>query len=188
METNSISTKENGDAKEETAENSLTPIDALQAVNSIVKRDDLGPEEIEQLRQLFREIPEMWKLYDVGSAIAKDAMKTICDSPKMTMLLEANFNGFKKELGYDHASPLEKRLIDFAALCWLRWQQTESVYTAALSDDSSENSSRVDYYEKRLSASQRRYLRALETLARVRRMNIPSLQVNIGGSQVNVAG
>lgn len=48
------------------------------------------------------------------------------------------------------------------------------------------------YCEKRLSAAQRRFTRACETLARVRKLsrNTPALQLNIatsGGQQVNVA-
>ena len=46
--------------------------------------------------------------------------------------------------------------------------------------------------EKRLSAAQRRFIRACETLARVRKLsrNTPALQFNIatsGGQQVNLA-
>jgi hypothetical protein len=45
------------------------------------------------------------------------------------------------------------------------------------------------YWEKRLSSVQRRYLRACETLARVRKLaQAAPLQVNIGAQQVNVAG
>jgi len=48
------------------------------------------------------------------------------------------------------------------------------------------------FWEKRLSAAQRRFTRACETLARVRKLsrNTPALQFNIaasGGQQVNVA-
>ena len=42
--------------------------------------------------------------------------------------------------------------------------------------------------DRKLSAAQRRYLRACETLARVRKLRLPTLQVNIGEKQVNVAG
>ena len=45
-----------------------------------------------------------------------------------------------------------------------------------------------EYWEKRLTAAQRRYLRAIETLTNVRKMNLPAIQVNIGENQVNVAG
>jgi len=49
------------------------------------------------------------------------------------------------------------------------------------------------FLEKRLNAAQWRFLRAVETLARVRKIarRTPPLQVNIatqGGQQVNVAG
>jgi len=48
------------------------------------------------------------------------------------------------------------------------------------------------YWEKRLTAAQRRFTRACETLTRVRKLsrNTPALQVNIaadGGQQVNMA-
>ena len=49
----------------------------------------------------------------------------------------------------------------------------------------------VEYWEKRLSASQRRYLRACETLARVRKITRTTMQINIaeeGSQQVNIAG
>ena len=53
------------------------------------------------------------------------------------------------------------------------------------------STSSVDHWERRLSAAQRRYLRACESLARVRKLGrtTPALQLNIathGGQQVNV--
>jgi hypothetical protein len=45
------------------------------------------------------------------------------------------------------------------------------------------------YWDRRLNSAQQRHLRAIESLARVRRLsNATPLQVNIGGQQVNVAG
>jgi len=49
------------------------------------------------------------------------------------------------------------------------------------------------YRDKLLTTTQTQYLRAVETLAKVRRMtqNTPSLQINIaqdGGKQINVQG
>jgi len=50
-----------------------------------------------------------------------------------------------------------------------------------------------NYRDKLLTTTQTRYLKAVETLAKVRRMakNTPSLQINIaqdGGKQINVQG
>jgi hypothetical protein len=47
------------------------------------------------------------------------------------------------------------------------------------------------FWDKRLSAGQRRYLRACETLARVRKITRATMQINIAGpgsQQLNVAG
>ena len=46
----------------------------------------------------------------------------------------------------------------------------------------------LEFWERRLSMSQRRSLQACETLAKVRKMKLPSVQLNIGEKQVNVAG
>jgi hypothetical protein len=46
------------------------------------------------------------------------------------------------------------------------------------------------HWQKRLTLTQGRYSRSLETLARIRKLNI-SIQINVaaaGGQQVNVAG
>jgi len=46
----------------------------------------------------------------------------------------------------------------------------------------------IEFWERRLSMSQRRYLAACETLAKIRKMSVPALQLNIGDKQINVAG
>jgi hypothetical protein len=40
-----------------------------------------------------------------------------------------------------------------------------------------------EYWEKKLSANQRRYLRAVETLARIRKLNI-TVQVNVADKMI----
>lgn len=97
--------------------------------------------------------------------------------------------GLKKDLGYDDAPLLEKLLIQQAALCWLKLNLVELSYSSMMSQ--SITLTLGMYWEKRLSASQKRFTRACETLARVRKLsrNTPALQFNIatsGGQQVNL--
>ncbi len=97
----------------------------------------------------------------------------------------------KRELGADEASLLEQLLIQHAALCWLKLNLVELSYSSAMKQSISLTLGM--YLEKRLTAAQRRFTRACETLARVRKLsrNIPALQFNIaakGGQQVNVSG
>ena len=68
--------------------------------------------------------------------------------------------------------------------CWLRLSFVEYTYGRALVTGTL-TLNQGDFWERRLSAAQRRYLRAIETLARVRRMNLPAMQVNIAAQQVN---
>src|SRR5215212_4736557 len=96
----------------------------------------------------------------------------------------------KKDLGYDGAPMLEQLLIQQAALCWLKLNLVELGYSNTMKQ--SITLTLGMYWEKRLSAAQRRFTRACETLARVRKLsrNTPALQFNIaasGGQQVNVA-
>jgi len=72
----------------------------------------------------------------------------------------------------------------------LRWQQIEYKYTWQNRQGLSLN--QAAYWDKSLSAAHARYLKALESLAKIRKLarHDPALQVNIatqGGQQVNVA-
>ena len=98
----------------------------------------------------------------------------------------------RKELGLEHAPTLEQLLIDHIATCRLRIQEVEWRYQAIVCDGESRPIYQMDWRERRLNAAQRRYLRACETLARVRKLtrSTRAVQVNIaaaGGQQVNVA-
>ncbi len=73
-----------------------------------------------------------------------------------------------KDFMYDAASPMERMLIEHIVLCWLRLHERELRLESVLSGEPSFD--QVEYYERRLSDAQRRFLRAVETLARVRRL------------------
>ena len=95
----------------------------------------------------------------------------------------------KKDLGYGDAPLLEKLLIQQSALCWVKLNLVELSYSGTTAQ--SITLTLGIYWEKRLSAAQRRFTRACETLARVRKLsrNVPALQFNIaasGGQQVNL--
>ena len=85
----------------------------------------------------------------------------------------------KKDLGYDGAPMLEQLLIQQAALCWLKLNLLELSYSGTMKQ--SITLTLGMYWEKRLSAAQRRFTPVCETLARVRKLsrNTPALQFNI---------
>jgi hypothetical protein len=113
------------------------------------------------------------------------------EAQKTLILLSTFWGEVQKDLGAETASPLESLLIQQVVLCWLRLNVLEIHYTIMLGDN--HQIATGLYYEKRLTAAQKRFTRACETLAKVRKLsrNTHALQVNIatnGGQQVNVSG
>ena len=94
----------------------------------------------------------------------------------------------RKELAGEGPSEAESLLAQHAAMCWLRLAEVELQYTSHLAK--SHTFASGVYHEKRLTLAQKRFTRACESLARVRKMARPSVQINVaaeGGQQVNVA-
>jgi len=134
---------------------------------------------------------ELWRT--VYSA-AQFAELTIIDNasavPGVKECWKHRLASLRKELGHDDAPILEQLLIQQAALCWLKLSLVELSYSSVMKQ--SITLTLGIYWEKRLSAAQKRFTRACETLTRVRKLsrNTPALQFNIagdGGQQVNIS-
>lgn len=170
--------------------------ESKKAAIAFLKRVDSekpSKKDLDRLERHLADIPDLWR---VAGDLTKLNQNTLIDqagghSKLVRASLEKGCEVQRAELGYEQAPALEKLLIEHVVLCWLRWTLVENHYTGALQGSTSINE--ADYWERKLSASQRRYLRAAETLARVRKLarTTPILQVNIateGGQQVNVSG
>jgi hypothetical protein len=69
-------------------------------------------------------------------------------------------------------------------LCWLHLHYAENIYVQAMHELTI---TQATFHRRRLSLAQSRYLSAIRTLAQVRRLQVPAVQVNIAREQVNVA-
>ncbi len=90
----------------------------------------------------------------------------------------------RAELEGPSPNPIERLLAERAVFCWLVVWQYESVLVHA----SEMTNKQSEFHQRRIDAAHRRFLSAVRTLAQVRKLGIPSIQVNIGQNQVNVAG
>lgn len=90
----------------------------------------------------------------------------------------------RAELSGPNPTPLERLLVERIVACWLQVQDADVRYAQA------KNLSLEwgDYYQRRMDRANKRYLTAIKTLATVRKLALPVLQVNIARKQVNVAG
>lgn len=98
--------------------------------------------------------------------------------------LASKLEVLRAELAGPDATPLERLLAERIATCWLHVNDAEvrNAQAKGLTIEAG------DYHQRRLDRAHKRYLSALKTLALVRKLAVPVLQVNIARKQVNVAG
>jgi hypothetical protein len=178
----------------EMAKDSLTEEEKKEYLALINKINIEHPdkEDIEALRNMLIEHPNLWRV--AGDLAYRSQCRLLCNTRITVIIREgvvAGLAAMRIELGYGDAPMLEQMLIQQLLLSWLRlnlWEdQLIGIQSQGMSLD------KANFWDRRLSAAQKRYLRACETLARVRRLArlTPALQVNINtdsGQQVNIAG
>jgi hypothetical protein len=160
-----------------------------------VNKECPQPAEIQAFKDLLYNNKEMelWKtVIGMGELAESQALDTILSGSGQGMreCWRQRLQAMRADLGFAESSALERLLIQQVTLCWLNLNLTEYRLTNVMKQSISFACG--IYWEKRLTAAQRRFTRACETLARVRRLsrNVPALQFNIaaaGGQQVNVA-
>ena len=111
----------------------------------------------------------MTKIGDLGRQLLGSVITfSFKENYGMAQAISANISQQRVDLGYESSSPLEKQLINHILLCWLRLYDCEMRFDSVRSDKPTMD--QMQHWEKRLTAAQRRYLRAVETLAKVRRL------------------
>ena len=147
-------------------------------------KENPKPADVEALSNLLYKNKEMklWKaVVGMGSLAEHQVLDTILgnrDSGQGSReCWKLRLETMRADLGYDSSPPLERLLIQQVALCWLNLNLVEYRHTNIMKQ--SITLTLGIYWEKRLSAAQRRFARACESLARVRRLSRRiSIQVN----------
>ena len=162
----------------------------LRLLLKAVDKKKPDPQAVAELHRQLAAMPGLCQaLGDTGSLLENRLIERLFPRRSAEMAARQRAAAVRAGLGYQGASQLERLLIDHAVLCWLRLQDAERGYSVAM--ERSLPLAHADYWDRHLAVAQRRYLRACETLARVRRLLHPTLQVNIaaqGGQQVNLSG
>lgn len=89
----------------------------------------------------------------------------------------------RAELCGPNPTSLEKLLAERVVATWLHLHHLETLFAQKESYTLEVGA----YYQKAISAAQKRYLAAIKGLADVRRLALPALQINIAKRQTNVA-
>jgi hypothetical protein len=145
-------------------------------------------EDLLAVQKFLKDYPEMCKaVFALVESTQGLMIKNIMGGVEVAEIgLEEYLVTIRDDMGYHEAPIMEKLLIENIVTTWLRVQYCESQLAFMMGKDRSIKV--LEFWERRLSMAQRRYLASCETLAKVRKMKIPVVQVNIGDKQVNVAG
>ncbi|MBP8056838.1 MAG: hypothetical protein KA314_13455 [Chloroflexi bacterium] len=143
-----------------------------------------SPRDVAALTRFLRQHPGLW-LY--GANLSEWAIMELVNGFKLEPGLKAMYKMAQEQLGTELISEpnnlLEQLLVQQVVLAWFRMSLVEYAYSQATNENT--EFKRWDFLEKRLNASQRRFLRACETLARVRKLNVPVVQLNVAHQQIN---
>lgn len=96
----------------------------------------------------------------------------------------AKMTQLRDELLGPSPAPVERLLVERVVACWLQVHDAEARFAQ---NQGKLGLRQADHYQRRIDAAHRRYLAAVKTLAVVRKLAVPVVQVNIARRQVNVA-
>jgi hypothetical protein len=124
----------------------------------------------------------------LGGNVAREALRLLIDkysgnSPVLRESVNRKIDEMRVELSGEKPSPLEKLLVERIIATWLHLHHLEASY-------GSRNDMTVSlgvFYQKSISAAQKRNMAAIKGLAVVRKLTLPALQINVARKQVNVS-
>ena len=163
----------------------------IKATHAAMKRKDATPADRAEYRKLLELYPDLSKDHgEMPKMYRVFALEMFQGQPLLEESVKHRLKVMRADLAGPTPSPLELLLVDVVLSTYQDYwhfamimkQQTAPRFT--LHD--------MQKWEHVLGSKETRFLRAIETLARVRRLlKLPGAQVNInlpGGQQVNVSG
>ncbi len=163
-------------------------VEQNDAINALLRQADKGDERaIAALRRVSEETPALWQEF---GDLARHARGALCRhiAGRNRYLEEAiakEAGRLRRAWAGDDPTPLETALAERVAACWLYLHYVEAKYLQVVGDLTYEQDT---WHCRRIEQAERRYLRAIRELAQVRKIQQPTVQVNIGDKQINVAG
>jgi hypothetical protein len=177
----------NGDAdvSEQTA---IEVTDSPEAMLKVIERAQSGDEEaMPALRKILDHVPEIRELLgaDLERTVEYLVSKSLGGEDDLAFreAIKRKLAGLREELEGPSPTPTERLLADRIAACWLQVQEADFRYAQA----GNCSFAQANFHLRRQDSAHRRFLSALRTLATVRKLGLPMLQVNIGNNQVNMA-
>jgi hypothetical protein len=168
----------------------MTYEEAMRVLEKYISVENPSPAVVREVKQALQAQPGAWHgAGDMVWQIRRRLIDAITPQYVAKESIEAGWNAIAARLGrQDQGTPaLERLLIDQVLVSWLHLYYVHMAYMGVIQEGLT--MAQGNYWEKRLSRAQGRYLKAIETLARVRRLTRPeAVQVNIATQQINTVG
>ena len=152
--------------------------ESLSTLQSLMNDANENPNKLVELQAYLGKNPDLRDRISVLASTAKEHLleKVIAESGSR-LLVREEMEGMRNKLTYKDSTPLEMLLIDSVLMCWLRLQYAECHMNYSMGGEQS--FAQVDFADKMLTRAQNRYNRAIESLARVRRLSRPKNKKSI---------
>ena len=154
-----------------------------EGVKLLMKAQQGDQKSLDKLIERYGSKPAFWQ--QVGDLAGVVERRLIESQTGGNLLLQEgirrNLSTMKAELPGPSPTPLESMLVERITSCWLQVQLAE-----LLCNRSGVSFEQAGHDQKVLDRANKRHLAAIKTLAVVRRLQLPAMQVNIGERQVNV--
>lgn len=159
------------------------PVSELLTQNLLAKVEAGDTAAREKLKNgLIRARSDVEALTSPSRRLEGVLVKRMSPDPMNSALFEAHAERLRTDLLGACPSSLERLLVERIVVCWLLANQLDLADACA----GSRSLTLAEFDGKRADRAHRRFLAAVKTLAEVRRLAAPTVQVNIAERQLNV--
>jgi hypothetical protein len=140
---------------------------AIAALRPVLDRVGLW----QYLGDLTRRVEESW----LGAMAGRNAL--------VREAYERKTNEMRRQMLADGDSPLERLLVDRVIATWLQASHADTAYAILLKGDG-HSLAEGTYSQQRQDRANARFLKAAKALVTVRRLLVPSVQINVAKNQI----
>jgi hypothetical protein len=159
----------------------------FEAVSQLIGKAEKGDKNaLPTLREWLDEHPQVAQDFGDLAKISRDSLVKAISGTKNLLLpevIQRKMHAMRQELAGSEPSPVERLLVERIVLCWLHLHYAETLYAQNMQELTLRQ---AEFHQKRITMAHNRYLSAIRTLAQVRRLGVPAVQVNVGEQQVNI--
>ncbi len=160
-------------------------------ITALLMREQEGDAEASKmLIEVYNTVPRMWGelavLRDNAEGCWLDLIAPARESGRdfTREAIRRELERVRRDAAGADPAPIDAMLADRVALCWLAAHYAETQYAERLKDGMTFKEG--EYYHKQCERAERRLLKAIQTLATVRRLLTPTVQLNVAEKQINV--